>query len=145
MAYSVRQLKQILRHHALKDEALLKLVGRRVFTAHDKNSAEATRAEPTAIFEFRGGNEYESAPVARRELFVYGYSNVSQDQADEVYEAIANLIRRGAGLTAPPDENGDPCFDSCAYFIPANVVRTGENPEVSAYFCRGTWFAWQVG
>ncbi len=145
MAYSIRQLKQILRHNALQDGAVVELVGTKVFTSHDKNTQESTRTQPTAIFEFRGGNEFESAPVARREVFIYGYSNTSQDQADEVYEALADVVRRGGGLNAPPDENGDPCFDSCAYLVPAPTVRTGYNDNVDAWFTRGTWFAWQVG
>jgi len=144
MAYSVRQLKQILRHHVLRDETVVSLVGRRVFTALDRNTEEQTRQQPVAIFEFRGGSEYSSAPVARREMYVYGYSNTSQDQADEVYEALADVLRRN-GLTAPLDSGGLPCFDSCGYFLPANVVLTGYNSDVNAWFSRGTWLAWQVG
>lgn len=145
MAYSVRQLKQILRHHLLLDGAVVALASTRVFTAHGRDTEQATREYPTLITEFRGGFEFTSAPVARREFYLYGYSNVSQDQATELYEAAADVIRRDAGLVAPPDESGGPCFNSCGYFIPRNVVMEGWNPQSAAWFARGTWFGWQIG
>ncbi len=145
MPYDAREMKQILRHNLLLDATLVDLVAHRVFTAHGRDTEEATRHFPTLIVELRGGSEFEAAPVARRQLFLYGYSNVSQDQASEIYGAAADVIRRGVGLSPPVDGSGDPCFDSCGYFTPQNVVLDGWNSQIGAWFTRGSWIGWQIG
>lgn len=145
MPYKVSELKQIITHALLHDGTVVDLVADRVFTAHNEDPDDATISQPTCIIEFRGGQEFSSSPIARRRFFLYGYSKRSQAEAEAVYEAAKEALRRGVGHHAPPDESGDPCFDSCGYFWELDGPMEGKNPQARAWFTRGTWQAWQNG
>ena len=78
-------------------------------------------------------------------MFLYGYSNRSQDEAEQIYEAAQEVLDRGSGHPAPPDELGAPCFASCGYFQESDGQFDGFNEQVGAWFTRGQWVAWQFG
>jgi hypothetical protein len=144
MAYKTSELKQIIRHALITDSTVFGLVDIRIATAHRKDADAPTATMPEIIVGFRGGQEFGSSPVARRTFFLYGYSNRSQSEAEEVYEAAADVLRR-TGHGAPPNEAGDPCFEACGYFIPQGQPLEGWNPVAEAWFTRGSWLGWQKG
>ncbi len=142
--YKVSELKQILSYHVGRDPSVFALVEDRVYTAHGKDTEEASRQSPLVIFDFRGGLTQKSAPVARRTFHVYAYSNRSGHEAGRLYEHVAEVLRL-EGLGAPPDENGDPCFAQCGYFIEADAQVEGWSSVTSSWWVRGTWQGWTFG
>lgn len=138
MALEITATMRVIRHNLMSDPDVYRIVGSSVFTAHTRDAEEATRLQPTVIIELRSGDVRISAPVARRTAWIYAYSNRSPDEARELYDAIAKVLRR-RGLRGQLDAMGNPCDDMCLYAWEQNAVIEAYNDLASAWFTRGTF------
>lgn len=141
MAQEVPLLKQLLVHHLTQDPTLLELLGGpRVYTAHGRDSEEATRETGCVVIQMRGGPTLDSSPVATRTFWLWAYSARNPSEAGDVYVAARNVLRL-QGLTAPLTTWGAPAFPLCAYCRETSGPIEDFNPQLTAWWSRGTWSA----
>ena len=143
ISVSTRQLRAVLRHNIVEDPAVYAICEGRVLSSHGVDSENVTREHPAVILDLRGGSDFAQAPVGRREVHVYAYSNRNGDEALDLYEAVKEVLQR-SGLTGRLDENGDPCEDVCAYGYEEEGPLESYNQLVHAWFVRGTWRVWAL-
>lgn len=148
MAYDLRETKQVLRVVLLRDSSVQGLVadGVQVFTAHGRDADEATRKQPALILSFRGGpGKRLPAPVQNRTVHLYAYSNVSQDQADELH-VLATAVLTDTGAVSHPDRATNPsCPQQCVSVLETAGATGGWNDQVGAWYARSTLAAWGIG
>ncbi len=133
------ELREALRAALLADVAVVGLVENRVYTAHGRDTEEATRVHPVLILDFRGGSSLPSAPVQQRRVDVYGYSNRSAGQSEQVYVAARAALQNRGLHSGKVDALGDPCPSLCVYATETSGPVDGWNSLVDAWFTRGTF------
>lgn len=148
MAYDLRETKQVMRVVLLKDTDVQGLVadGVQVFTAHGRDADEATRKQPALILDFRGGpGKRLSAAIQNRTVHLYAYSNLSQDQADELH-VLATKVLTDTGAVCHPDRLTNPaCPQQRVAVLEQAGATSGWNDQVGAWFARSTLAAWGIG
>lgn len=136
------EFRRVIRDALLADPEVYKLTESRVYTAHTRAAEQATQKYPALILEARGGSDFQSAPLATRDFFMYAYAASDLDLALKLYEAAkAVLQRKGVGH----GNDGPECPELCAYGIERSGVFDGWNDKVSAWFVRGAWTALAIG
>ncbi len=148
MAYSITETKQILTAVLEKDPAT-QSVGKQdvaVLMARGREADEATKRQPTVIFDFRGGPpRFIGAPVQNRSVHLYAYSNVSQAQADTLHEAATEAVTADGGLTHPRRDTDPDCPQQCVKVLETSGASFGWNNDVGAWFARSTLAVWAIG
>ena len=145
MAFNLPDMKLILRANLLKAPEVMALATGGVHTGYGREAEEATRKMPTLILDFRGGAPRGSgSPVQARAMWLWASSNVSQDEADILYQAAADFLSR-EGLMHPNAATNPACPQSCVYGIERSPSQAGRDDEVGAWFARGTWTMWGKG
>lgn len=148
MAYDLRETKQVLRVVLMRSTTVQGLVadGVQVFTAHGRDADEATRKQPALILDFRGGpGKRLSAAIQNRTVHLYAYSNVSQDQADELH-VLATAVLTDVGAVCHPDRATNPaCPQQRVAVLEAAGATSGWNDQVGAWYARSTLAAWGIG
>ncbi len=144
---STLDMKAVVRHNLLQDPGVRAFIvdaGGGVFSGHDRASLESSKRVPTVIMDVRGGKDFAQAPVGRKLWHLYAYSNKSEDEAGQLYEAVKAVMQR-KGLVGRLDELGARCESVCVYAIEDDGPVDGWNEDVASWFKRGTWLVWGIG
>lgn len=128
-----QDLQALVRNLLLENAALTTVVADRITGPWAPRSGEepADTLFPSVVLEIAGGYSHPSRAIQRPLMYVYGYSRVSQADADRVLElarpllSSARLARDGINTKGTIRELETP--------------DGGYNPDLRAYFARCTY------
>lgn len=133
MSSEVAVTKQLVRAYLLEDAALRARVDGKVLSAHVESAEAQTmlQAKPLIVVELLSGFSRYFAALQDVTMEVYAYSKASQDEANDVYDAVYTRLQHECLMVANIDMQG----------VAREIERPleGWNDDIRAWYARGRW------